>query len=116
MKSSPIRHLPLQSFKPLRKLLITSVGLVLQRKAGCGDYRKPAASARDLGERKRWKRRFATINSRTIRTYIFNLERLKHTMANPFVKAWKYLMALFDNKIEENADPKVQIELSLIHI
>ena len=21
-------------------------------------------------------------------------------MANPFVKAWKYLMALFDNKIE----------------
>lgn len=30
-------------------------------------------------------------------------------MANPFVKAWKYLMALFDSKIEENADPKVQI-------
>ena len=30
-------------------------------------------------------------------------------MANPFVKAWKYFMALFDSKIEENADPKVQI-------
>ncbi len=34
-------------------------------------------------------------------------------MANPFVKAWKYLMALFDNKIEENADPKVQIEQAI---
>ncbi|MGH7133936.1 MAG: PspA/IM30 family protein, partial [Phycisphaerales bacterium] len=28
-------------------------------------------------------------------------------MANPFVKAWKYLMALFNAKIDENADPKV---------
>ena len=34
-------------------------------------------------------------------------------MANPFVKAWKYLMALFDNKIEEHADPKVQIEQAI---
>ncbi|MGN5993237.1 PspA/IM30 family protein [Corynebacterium striatum] len=34
-------------------------------------------------------------------------------MANPFVKAWKYLMALFDSKIEENADPKVQIEQAI---
>ena len=34
-------------------------------------------------------------------------------MANPFVKAWKYLMALFDNKIEENADPKIQIEQAI---
>jgi len=34
-------------------------------------------------------------------------------MANPFVKGWKYLMALFDNKIEENADPKVQIEQAI---
>ncbi|AKK03354.1 PspA/IM30 family protein [Corynebacterium epidermidicanis] len=34
-------------------------------------------------------------------------------MANPFVKAWKYLMALFDNKIEENADPKVQIQQAI---
>ena len=34
-------------------------------------------------------------------------------MANPFSKAWKYLMALFDSKIEENADPKVQIEQAI---
>lgn len=34
-------------------------------------------------------------------------------MANPFTKFWNYLMALFDNKIEENADPKVQIEQAI---
>ena len=34
-------------------------------------------------------------------------------MANPFVKGWKYLMALFDNKIEENADPKIKIEQAI---
>ena len=34
-------------------------------------------------------------------------------MANPFVKFWNYLMALFDNKIEKNADPKVQIEQAI---
>ena len=34
-------------------------------------------------------------------------------MANPFKKFWDYLMALFDNKIEENADPKVQIEQAI---
>ena len=34
-------------------------------------------------------------------------------MANPFVKGWKYLMALFDSKIEENADPKVQIKQAI---
>lgn len=34
-------------------------------------------------------------------------------MANPFTKAWRYLMALFDNKIEENADPKVQIQQAM---
>ena len=34
-------------------------------------------------------------------------------MANPFVKAWKYFMALFDSKIEENADPKVQIQQAI---
>lgn len=34
-------------------------------------------------------------------------------MANPFSKAWKYLMALFDNKIEEKADPKIQIEQAI---
>ncbi|MEU8068537.1 MULTISPECIES: PspA/IM30 family protein [unclassified Micromonospora] len=31
-------------------------------------------------------------------------------MANPFVKGWKYLMALFGAKIDEHADPKVQIQ------
>ncbi|MBP3087803.1 PspA/IM30 family protein [Corynebacterium sp. sy017] len=34
-------------------------------------------------------------------------------MANPFVKAWKYFMALFDSKIEENADPKIQIQQAI---
>lgn len=34
-------------------------------------------------------------------------------MANPFSKGWNYLMALFDNKIEENADPKVQIQQAM---
>ncbi|AKE39369.1 Phage shock protein A (PspA) family protein [Corynebacterium camporealensis] len=34
-------------------------------------------------------------------------------MANPFTKAWKYFMALFDSKIEEHADPKVQIEQAI---
>ena len=31
-------------------------------------------------------------------------------MANPFSKGWKYLMASFDQKIDENTDPKVQIQ------
>lgn len=31
-------------------------------------------------------------------------------MANPLSKGWKYLMASFDQKIDENADPKVQIQ------
>ncbi|RNE48264.1 PspA/IM30 family protein [Corynebacterium alimapuense] len=31
-------------------------------------------------------------------------------MANPFSKGWKYLMAAADAKIDESADPKVQIE------
>lgn len=34
-------------------------------------------------------------------------------MANPFIKAWNYLMALFDSKIEEHADPKVQIQQAI---
>jgi phage shock protein A len=34
-------------------------------------------------------------------------------VANPFVKGWKYLMALFDSKIEEHADPKVQIQQAI---
>ena len=31
-------------------------------------------------------------------------------MANPFVKGWRYLMALFGAKIDEYADPQVQIQ------
>jgi phage shock protein A len=31
-------------------------------------------------------------------------------MASPFVKGWRYLMALFGAKIDEYADPKVQIQ------
>ncbi|MBY4129076.1 PspA/IM30 family protein [Rhodococcus fascians] len=34
-------------------------------------------------------------------------------MANPFVKAWKYMMALFNSKIDEKADPKVQIQQAI---
>ncbi|MGH3635558.1 MAG: PspA/IM30 family protein, partial [Mycobacterium sp.] len=34
-------------------------------------------------------------------------------MANPFVKSWKYLMALFNAKIDEHADPKVQIQQAI---
>ncbi|MDR7329535.1 PspA/IM30 family protein [Corynebacterium guangdongense] len=34
-------------------------------------------------------------------------------MANPFAKLWNYLMALFDTKIEENADPKIQIQQAI---
>ena len=34
-------------------------------------------------------------------------------MANPFTKAWRYLMALFDSKIDENADPKIQIQQAI---
>ncbi len=34
-------------------------------------------------------------------------------MANPFVKGWKYLMALFGAKVDEYADPKVQIQQAI---
>lgn len=34
-------------------------------------------------------------------------------MANPFVKAWKYLMALFSARLDEHADPKVQIQQAI---
>mgnify|MGYP003514492618 CR=1 FL=1 len=34
-------------------------------------------------------------------------------MANPFVKAWKYLMALFGSKVDEYADPKIQIQQAI---
>jgi phage shock protein A len=34
-------------------------------------------------------------------------------MANPFVKSWRYLMALFGAKVDEYADPKVQIQQAI---
>ena len=34
-------------------------------------------------------------------------------MANPFVKAWKYLMAAFSSKVDDYADPKVQIQQAI---
>src|SRR5881398_3858150 len=34
-------------------------------------------------------------------------------MANPFVKGWKYLMASFSSKVDEYADPKVQIQQAI---
>lgn len=34
-------------------------------------------------------------------------------MANPFVKSWKYLMAAFSSKVDELADPKVQIQQAI---
>jgi phage shock protein A len=34
-------------------------------------------------------------------------------MANPFVKAWKYFMASFSSKVDEYADPKVQIQQAI---
>ncbi|MBV9313298.1 MAG: PspA/IM30 family protein [Pseudonocardia sp.] len=34
-------------------------------------------------------------------------------MANGFVKAWKYLGALFSSKVDEYADPKIQIQQAI---
>ncbi|MDG4792445.1 PspA/IM30 family protein [Micromonospora sp. WMMD1082] len=34
-------------------------------------------------------------------------------MANPFVKGWKYLMALFGARLDEHADPKVQLQQAI---
>src|SRR5205823_13343612 len=33
--------------------------------------------------------------------------------SNPFVKGWKYLMAAFGAKIDEKADPKIQIQQAI---
>ena len=34
-------------------------------------------------------------------------------MANPFVKAWKYFMSWFGAKVDEQADPKIQIQQAI---
>ena len=34
-------------------------------------------------------------------------------MANPFVKGWKYFLALLSGKIDERADPKIQIQQAI---
>ncbi|MGL6236477.1 MAG: PspA/IM30 family protein [Segniliparus sp.] len=36
-------------------------------------------------------------------------------MANPFVKAWNYCIALFNAKIDEKADPKIQLQQAVEH-
>lgn len=36
-------------------------------------------------------------------------------MNTPFAKAWKYTMALFSAKIDEHADPKIQIKQAIDH-
>ena len=32
---------------------------------------------------------------------------------NPFVKAWKYFMSWFGAKVDERADPKIQIQQAI---
>jgi phage shock protein A len=45
---------------------------------------------------------------------VFTLAAWKdRTMASPFVKGWKYMMALFGAKIDEHADPKIQIQQAI---
>jgi phage shock protein A len=34
-------------------------------------------------------------------------------VANPFIKGWKYLMALLSGKLDEHADPKIQIQQAI---
>jgi phage shock protein A len=34
-------------------------------------------------------------------------------MANPFIKGWKYFMALLSGKLDEHADPKIQIQQAI---
>ena len=43
----------------------------------------------------------------------FQTRRRNEPMANPFSKAWRYLMALFSSKVDEYADPKVQIQQAI---
>src|ERR671938_71187 len=37
----------------------------------------------------------------------------RHDALSPFVKLWKYVMAAFGAKIDEKADPKVQIQQAI---
>src|SRR5213080_4168022 len=34
-------------------------------------------------------------------------------MANPFIKGWKYFMALLSGKLDDHADPKIQIQQAI---
>lgn len=36
-------------------------------------------------------------------------------MNTPLAKVWKYTMALFGAKIDEHADPKIQIQQAIDH-
>ena len=53
-----------------------------------------------------------TISAAAVRTLGPDIERTEgiNVMANPFSKGWKYVMQSFDTKIDENADPRVQIQ------
>src|SRR5699024_5792346 len=57
-------------------------------------------------------RRFLVGTATLARKRLFNcgnnLQGVKRATANPFSKGWKHLMASFDQKIDEKADPKVQ--------
>ena len=34
-------------------------------------------------------------------------------MANPFVRGWKYFLALLSGKLDEHADPRIQIQQAI---
>src|SRR5216117_110607 len=75
-------------------------------KDGCGpDTMEPTAMTGRCHTNR--KRQGAAANSGPVR------RRQAEEMANPFVKFWKYLMAAFSSKIDEHADPKVQIQQAI---
>src|SRR6476659_4519664 len=37
----------------------------------------------------------------------------RRPMANPFIRGWKYFMALLSGKLDEHADPKIQIQQAI---
>jgi len=39
--------------------------------------------------------------------------RQEDSMANPFFRGWKYFMALLSGKLDEHADPKIQIQQAI---
>jgi phage shock protein A len=47
------------------------------------------------------------------RRRVGSMNRQAEEMANGFAKAWKYLGALFSSKVDEYADPKIQIQQAI---